>query len=113
MRSRIPVVVALGIGIVIAGAGALVRPVPPPWASLSRTVDDQRNAVAKPEVRDGVEEQDEQEDGSGALAGPALVEASQHRAVEAWSFFAPPASRLDAGRPRGRDRCIRGPPAHA
>ena len=109
-RPRIPFVAVLGFGIVLAGMGALAREVPPPGASLCRTVDDQRHSVAQLEVRDGAEEQDEQEDKSGTTSGPALADVAAGRAVEPWTFFAIPAARVDASRPHGRARFIRGPP---
>ena len=112
-RPRIPVIVALGVGILMAGVGALIGQDLPTWASFSRPVDDQRNAVAKPEVRDAVEEQVEQEDGAGPPADQALVDTIPPLIIEERSLLLAPAASLDVGRPRSRVCLIRGPPLHA
>lgn len=112
-RPRIPVILALGTGILTAGLGALFRQGLPAWAAYSRPVDDQRNSIAKPEVRDGAEEQVGHEDGSGELAGPALVDPIRRRDLDCRSFLPAPAATRDEGRPRGLVCLIRGPPLHA
>ena len=103
-------IIALGAGILIAGLGVLFRQGLPTRTSYSRQVDDQRNAVAKPEVRDGAEEQVGQEDGTGDPVGPALVDTVPPRVFECRSCVLAPAASCDAGRPRDRICPIRGPP---
>lgn len=107
---RIPLIVALWASILLAGLTALACPSPAPRAAFSRDVDDQRGAVAKPEVRDAEEERAEEEGGAGLTQGPAITSSIAPHAFVASTFFRTRAVQVDAGCSHGSARCIRGPP---
>lgn len=109
-RLRIPLIVALGAGILLTGLDALASRSPSPRAAFSRDVDDQRGAVAKPEVRDAEEERSEEEGGTGLTQCPAIDSSITPHAVVASTFLGACAVQLDAGCSHGSARCIRGPP---